>query len=217
MPDYAALRANMVQSQLATSDVADPRIREAMATVARERFLPASKRALAYSDVPVEVAQGRYLLDPRSFGKLLMLADVRASDHVLDVGCLTGYSSAVLGMLAKSVVALEQDADLVRVASDLLPAVGAWNVSLTQGAIVEGVWDKAPFDLIVVEGAIEEAPKTLLAQLGEGGRLVTILQNGAQGRASLFVREKDAIGTQTGFDATVPPLKGFRKAVGFVF
>ena len=71
-----------------------------MDAVARERFVPAAKRALAYADVPVEIAPGRYLLDPRSFAKALQLAHVTADDRVLDVGCGTGYSSAVLGRLA---------------------------------------------------------------------------------------------------------------------
>ncbi|MGC9954811.1 MAG: protein-L-isoaspartate O-methyltransferase [Rhizomicrobium sp.] len=217
MPDFAAQRANMVQSQLSTNDVADPRIRLAVAAVPREQFVPDAKRAMAYCDLPVEVAPGRYLLDPRSFAKLLVLAGPRATDRVLDVGCATGYSAAVLGLLAKSVVALEQDAGLVRAASDGLAAVGAENATIVQNALVEGAKAQAPYDVIVVEGGIEEAPQTLLSQLGEGGRLVAVLQQGGQGRAHLFVREKGRIGSRPDFDASVPVLVGFRKSVGFVF
>ena len=125
------------------------------------------KRALAYADVPVEVAQGRYLLDPRSLAKLLQLAKVTADDKVLDVGCATGYSSAVLGRLAKSVIALEQDADLVRIASEAL-AQAEGDVEVTQGALIEGFKMGGPYDVILVNGAIEARPWTrLLAQLAE--------------------------------------------------
>ena len=217
MPDYAAQRANMVQAQLATNAVTDPRILAVMGEVPRERFVPAAQRVICYSDLPVEVSPGRYLLDPRSFAKLLMLAEMRESDHVLDVGCTSGYSSTVLGRLAKSVVALEQDGELVRLASELLPAIGAGNVTVIQGALSEGAKDQAPFDVILINGAIEDQPKTLFSQLGEGGRLVAVMQQSPLGRAALFVREKGQIGVRAGFDAAVPLLKGFRKTVGFVF
>lgn len=209
-------RFNMVEAQIRTSNVTDPRIHAAMGVVPRERFVPAAARALAYADVPVAVAPGRYLLDPRSFAKLLQLARVTAADRVLDVACGTGYSSAVLARLAGEVVALEQDADLVRIASELLAnAVG--KVEVVQGGLIEGVRGQAPFDVIFVNGAIEQAPETLLSQLAEGGRLVAIMREGAQSRAWLFLKENGQIGRRPDFDADVPLLAGFRKAVGFVF
>src|SRR3984957_2992794 len=131
-----AARTNMIDAQIRSADVTDPRIHAAMAAVARERFVPTAKRALAYADVAVEVAPGRFLLDPRSLAKGLQLAEVRAEDRVLDVGCATGYSSAVLGRLANSVVALEQDADLVRIASHALENAQS-DIEVTQGALIE--------------------------------------------------------------------------------
>lgn len=217
MADYATQRFNMVEAQVRTNDVTDPRIHAALSAVAREQFVPAARRAMAYADVPVEVAPGRFLLDPRTFSKMLQLAALRAGDSVLDVACGTGYSSVVLGKLVKAVTALEQDADLVRIASDMVPAAGATNVTVVQGGLTEGVKARAPFDAIFIEGAVEAVPEQLLAQLAEGGRLVAILNSGAQGRAHIFLREKGRIGSRPDFDATVPLLGGFRKVVGFVF
>jgi protein-L-isoaspartate(D-aspartate) O-methyltransferase len=218
MLQFATQRFNMVEAQIRINDVTDPRIHAAMGEIPRERFVPPGKRALAYADVPVEVAPHRFLLDPRGFAKLVSLADIQESDTVLDVGAATGYSSAVLARLGKSVIALEQDAELVRLAYELLPSVGASNAIVTQGPLSAGLKAKAPFDVIVVEGAIPEAPEALLAQLAEGGRLVAVIgDGGSSGRAEVFVRENGGIGQRSGFDAVVPPLVGFSKTVGFVF
>jgi protein-L-isoaspartate(D-aspartate) O-methyltransferase len=208
-------RFNMIEAQIRTNDVTDVRIHAAFDAVERERFVPSGKKALAYADVPVEIAPGRYLLDPRSFAKALQSAQVTAEDTVLDVGCGSGYSAAILARLAKNVVALEQDADLVRLASGLLERVS--NIQLTQGALIEGFPAGGRYDVIFVNGAIEAEPTTLLSQLEEGGRLVAFEQSGAQGRAILYVKEHGQVGRRAGFDAFVPLLAGFKKHVGFVF
>lgn len=213
----ASARFNMIEAQIRTNNVTDVRIHAALDAVLRERFVPTAKQALAYADVPVEIAPGRFLLDPRSFAKALQLVRVTAEDKVLDVGCGTGYSSAVLGRLARNVIALEQDADLVRVASETLPGVGATNAAVVQGGLAEGHKANAPYDVIFVNGAIEARPDALLGQLAEGGRLVAIVKSGASGHATVFLKEKGQVGSRAGFDADAQILPGFREKVGFVF
>ena len=216
MPDYVAQRLNMVDAQVRTNDVIDTRIHAAMVEVARERFVPAAKRALAYADVSVEVVQGRFLIEPRVFAKLAQLADIKSTDKVLDIATATGYSAAILGKLARSVMALEQDADLVRHAQDLLS--GLSNITVVQGGLVEGFKSNAPYNVIFINGAVESVPESLLSQLAEGGRLVTVIQSeGRAGRAYIYVREQGRVGSRPDFDAQVPLLGGFRKAIGFVF
>ncbi|HTO41800.1 MAG TPA: protein-L-isoaspartate O-methyltransferase [Rhizomicrobium sp.] len=217
MPDFASQRANMVETQVRPNDVTDPRIHAALRDVPRERFVPGVRQALAYTEGPVEVAPQRYLMDARSFAKLLQLADIQPTDRILDVAAATGYSSAVLGQMGASVIALEQDADLVRIASDTLRATGASNVTVAQGALTEGAKSSGPYDVIFINGGVERVPESLLAQLKEGGRLVAILQSGPQGRAHIFVRQDGVVGSRGDFDTVVPVLVGFKKPVGFVF
>ena len=107
--------------------------------------------------------------------KLLQAADIRAGDHVLDAGCATGYASAILARLARSVVALEQDPSLARQAEANLRAVGAVNVTVVVGPLTEGSPTGGPYDVILLDGSAEVSPKALLRQLKDGGRLVGVL------------------------------------------
>ena len=208
-------RFNMVEAQIRSCNVTDPHILAAMSAVPREKFVPSAARALAYADVPVAVAPGRFLLDPRSFAKLVQLAQIGPTDRVLDVGSATGYSAAVLARLAGEVVALEQDADLIRIASELLAnAVG--KVEVMQGGLIEGAKGHGLFDVIFINGAIEQVPDSLTAQLAEGGRLVAVVKDG-QSRAWLYLKQNGQVGKRPDFDADIPMLAGFKKAMGFIF
>jgi protein-L-isoaspartate(D-aspartate) O-methyltransferase len=136
--DFAELRTRMVDGQLRTTDVTDPGILDAMRTLPREIFVDEKRRPLAYLDEDIEVAPGRYLMEPSPFAKLLQLAEITPSDRVLDVGTGTGYSAAVLSRLAASVVALESDAALAARAREALAAIGSANVEVVVGALPAG-------------------------------------------------------------------------------
>lgn len=217
MSDFAAQRIAMVDSQLRTNDVTDARILKAMGDIARERFVPQALSPVAYMEDCIGLPKGRTLLDARSFGKLVQLADIRSSDRVLDVGCLTGYSTLVLSRLAQHVVGVEDDGELKRVAEKNLAAAGATNVEVVEAPLPEGCPKKAPFDAIVMNGAIEVEPNALLDQLTDGGRLVVIVREGAAGHAYLYLKREGVVSERPVFDARVPLLPGFRKAPGFVF
>jgi protein-L-isoaspartate(D-aspartate) O-methyltransferase len=217
MLDTAAQRANMVAAQLRPNDVSDARLRDAMLTIPRERFVPADMLPVAYAERCVPVGAGRVLLDPRAFAKLVQLAEVLPDDHVLDVGCGTGYSTAVLSLLASEVVALEENAALAGQADSNLRALGVNNARVVLGTLTQGCPKEAPFDVIVLNGAVECSPGELLAQLKDGGRLVAFRHDGDAGHAVLYVNHQGAIGERDAFDAKVPVLTGFERRPSFVF
>ncbi|HEX3431624.1 MAG TPA: protein-L-isoaspartate O-methyltransferase [Rhizomicrobium sp.] len=217
MPDYATQRVNMVASQVFANGVTEERILDAFRAVPREPFVPAAKRGIAYAEAPLEIAPARFLLSPRCFAKLVQLAEIAPDDTVLDVGCATGYSTAVIARLARRVTGLEEDAALLRVASDTLHSQHVANATIVQGALAQGHRGGGPYDAIVIEGGVEEVPESLLAQLAEGGRLVAILQREAQGRAIVFLEEGGRTGLRFDFDDSATVLPGFRKPAAFVF
>jgi protein-L-isoaspartate(D-aspartate) O-methyltransferase len=223
MMDFAAARRTMVDSQVRTSDVTDLRIIAAMLAVPRERFLPAEQADLAYLDfdVPVTAAQAgkttRRLLKPMVLAKLMQAAEIAAGDHVLDVGCATGYASAVLARLAGSVVALEEEAALAGRARDNLLALGVGGVQVASGPLADGSPALAPYDVILVNGAFEVVPKALLRQLKPGGRLVGVLGRGPAGKAMLYFSIGGECSGRPIFDAAAPLLPGFAAPAAFVF
>lgn len=218
MTDMSAARSFMVEGQVRTNDVTDLRVTEAMLTVERERYVPLAQKALAYADLCVEVKPGRFLLDPRSFGKLAQLADIGESDRVLDVACATGYSSAVLATMSADVVALEEDEELAKFAAPLLratPKLG--RLYGVVGSHKAGAAAQAPFDVIFVNGAIQDVPEAWIQQLKEGGRLVSIFKNGPIGKANFCVKRGGALSARVAFDANVPLLPTFERPKVFVF
>jgi protein-L-isoaspartate(D-aspartate) O-methyltransferase len=157
------------------------------------------------------------LPDPRTFAKLLQLAAVAPESRVLDVGCATGYSTAVLSFLAREVVGLEQDPALAAKATENLAATGATNTRIVTGPLSAGLPAQAPFDVILVNGAVALEPKELLSQLADGGRLATVWRAGAAGYAVLYLNHEGALGERRAFDAFLPVLPGFEKPQGFSF
>jgi protein-L-isoaspartate(D-aspartate) O-methyltransferase len=221
MTDFAALRRMMVDGQVRTADVTDPRLLSAMLSVPRERFVPAEKASLAYLDLDVQVtdpgAPVRRLLKPMVLAKLLQAAGVSETDRVLDIGCATGYSTVLLSRLAASVVGLEEDPGLVRQATEALDAAGVANARIVTGPLAGGYQSDAPYDLIVMQGSSEIVPEMLMEQLRDGGRLVCVLGRGPSGKAMLYRRIDHELSGRPVFDAAAPLLAGFVKPPEFVF
>ncbi len=217
MLEYSEARLSMVRSQLLPNKVTDERVAAAMAEVPRELFVPKALRGVAYIDEDVEIAPCRYLMEPVTFARLLQFLDLTGDEVVLDVGCGTGYSSAVLAQLAGTVVALESDEALAAKASDQLAALGIGNAVVATRELRGGYAEQGPYDAIIIEGAVEAIPDELVAQLAEGGRLVVVVQERAIGRATLLKKTDGIVGRHVLFDANVPVLPGFEVEHGFVF
>lgn len=215
--DFEQARRNMVASQVKTNEVNDPLVIDAISQVPRERFLPSGRQSLAYVDEDLEIAPGRWLMEPMVAARLLQLADVQHTDHALVLPCGTGYIAAVLSHMAGSVVAVEDDGPVKDGASKLLGELGADTVAVVSGSVVDGCPGQAPFDIIVFDGAISSIPQEIQEQLADGGRLVAIVQSGPVGRATLVQRTGNSFGHRTEFDASIPVLPEFAPKPSFVF
>jgi protein-L-isoaspartate(D-aspartate) O-methyltransferase len=215
--DFAAARRNMVASQIKTNRVTDPLVIDAMLAVPREQFLPAEQRQFAYVDEDLPIGGGRVIMEPMVLARLLQLAEIQPEDSALVIGAGTGYSTAVLAHMASSVVAVESDAALAERAAKTLAALNVDNAAVVQGDLLRGKPEQGPFDVIFINGAVDFVPDALKQQLADGGRLVCIVRDGPNGRATLVTRTGHAFSQRQEFDASTPLLPGFAKQKGFVF
>lgn len=200
----------MVDNQLRPEGVNDPLVTEAMATVPRERFVPADVRPLAYLDRSIPLEQGRALPSASVLGRLLTELVAEPGERALVVGAGTGYSAKVLETMGLSVTALECSDELAAIARD--NGMGAIVAPLASGHSAG-----APYDIILIDGAVEHVPDALIGQLADGGRLAGALID--RGVTRLVVGRKVAggFGYQSIADAGVSALPGFARPPAFTF
>ncbi len=215
MTNFSDLRRNMVDCQLRPNDITSLRILEAMDQVPRELFVPEAQQTTSYADREIQLVSRdeskgpRSMLTPMALGSLLEVADIEPTDYILDVGCLTGYSSAVLAHLAESVVAVEAVPEMVKKATDILSDLEIVNVAVVEGGLAQGQANQGPYDVILVNGAVEHIPSALTDQLKDGGRLVTVVIENGYGRAERFVRTGGVVSSVSLRDLSAPVLSDF--------
>jgi protein-L-isoaspartate(D-aspartate) O-methyltransferase len=211
---FEPMRRAMVASQLRTTGVNDPRVVAAMGLVARERFVPEDRRALAYADAAVPIAEGRALNPPMVLGRLLTEARPLATDRALVIGAGTGYAAAVLAELVANVVAVEEDAGLIAFAKKALTAP---NVEIVNGPLAMGDAKHAPYSLVLIDGAVEHVPQSILDQVADGGRMALATVDQGVTRLCIGRVVGGALGLTTVADAACAILPGFEKPRLFSF
>lgn len=218
MTDFAAARRNMVAAQLRTNKVTDAAVLAAMGEIPRERFVDRHLREVAYVDEDIPVAAGRHLMEPMVLARMLQELHVAPDDVALDIGCGTGYSSALLARLAATVVAVESDAALARQAIENLAALAVDNAVVVEGRLTDGYVAQAPFDVVFIGGAVAEIPPAITRQLGEGGRVCAVIRQGENpGKVTLGLCRGGVVSFRVLFDAATPALPEFARQAGFVF
>lgn len=176
---------------LAQRGILDARVLQAFRDVPRAAFCPRARAQQAYEDEVVPIAEGVTLSQPFVVAAMLEALQLRGSERVLDVGSGTGFTTALLCRLARTVCALEQDAQVARAAEQRLAALGVRNFALRRGDGWVGWPELAPYDAILVSAAVPAPPPALLAQLAPGGRLVAPVGGPASQELEAWWRDPD--------------------------
>ena len=217
--DFALARHNMVESQIRTNRVTDEAVIDAMEDMPRQDFLPDALKLRAYIDEDLIVAPGRIMMEPMVFARLLQTARVEDTDLCLVVGSATGYEAAVMSRLGSAVVAVENNADLLKTSQDALGAQDVNTVSVVNGDPAQGHPAQGPYDVILVNGAVGDLPEALTGQLSEGGRLVYVktAPTVGGGKAMSVTLDNGVLSELEVFDANIPPMPEFAAKPEFTF
>jgi len=216
--DYSAARHNMVENQIRVNRVTHQGIINAFGEIPREVFVPDNLATLAYVDEKLMITEGRYLLQPMVLALLLQSAKIRPDDVVLEIGCGTGYSTAILASIANTVVAIEEDEGLAKQATNNMVELGVDNAAIMTSPLAEGYKKQHPYNAIVLSGSVAKVPESILVQLTDGGRLVTVVnKHDSLGKGVLMTKFGSSISTEEIFDAWTPILPGFELPPSFAF
>jgi protein-L-isoaspartate(D-aspartate) O-methyltransferase len=172
MADFAAAREEMVRRQIEGRGIVDARLLAAMREVPREAFVPAALQAHAYADSPLPIEAEQTISQPYIVALMIAAARVAPGDRVLEIGAGSGYAAAVIGRIAKEVIAIERHGELAAPAAARLDRLGYSNVRILHGDGSGGLPDAAPFDAILAAASGSHIPETLKRQLAEGRALV---------------------------------------------
>jgi protein-L-isoaspartate(D-aspartate) O-methyltransferase len=173
-----AARRRMVERQLRGRGIEDERVLAAMGEVPREDFVPPTLRHRAYADSALPIAEEQTISQPWIVAAICQALELDGSELVLEIGTGSGYSTAVLALLAAHVVSIERHEPLYRGAREMMIALGIDNVELLLGDGSLGFPERAPYDAIGCHATAPAPPPALLDQLAEGGRLVVPLEAG---------------------------------------
>ena len=211
-------RFNMIEQQIRPWNVLDAQVLHLLAVVKREDFVPPAHKALAFADMEIPLGYGETMLAPRVEARLLQDAAVRKHEKVLEIGAGSGYLTALLAHQAQRVIALEIDADLVKMARANLQKAGIHNADVRQFDGAVGAAAEAPFDLIVLGGSVAEVPQNLLAQIKVGGRLLAVVGEDPVMCATLITRLSETeFKTRALWDSAAPALQNFPVPSHFQF
>ncbi len=216
--DVERARFNMIEQQIRTWDVLDPKVLNLLNEFPREDFVPESHRALAFVDINIPLAHGQTMMQPKMEARLLQELALTGKDKVLEIGTGSGYLTGLLAHLAASVDTVDIFPDFIEQARQKLAAHGLNNISYFEGDAARGWEGSGPYDAIIITGSVPILPETYKSNLTRNGRLIAVVGEAPVMEAVLVQRLEENSWQQVAlFETNLPPLVHAESPQKFVF
>lgn len=186
-------RQLMIERQLKARGIFDRPVLAAMSKVPREEFVPSELREFAYEDQPLSIGCSQTISQPYIVASMLQAAELHPNDHVLELGTGSGYQTALLAEIVRTVVSVERYAELAEAAQERLSRLGYTNPEVIVGDGTLGYAARSPYTAILVSAAAPHIPQPLIEQLAVGGRMVLPLGNRELQDLMLVRKDEDAV------------------------
>ncbi len=213
----AAARQQMIDQQVRTWEVLDPRVLEVLAAIPREHFVPEAYAGVAFADTEIPIGHGQFMLSPGLEGRILQALAPERGERVLEIGTGTGFFCACLEQLSGAVDSVEIHADLAAGAARALETLGVARVRIANIDAMNSEFD-AHYQAIAVTGSLPVYDRCFERALAVGGRLFVVVGTAPVMEARLVTRTAvDSWLTETLFETCVPPLRHAKAAPAFDF
>jgi protein-L-isoaspartate(D-aspartate) O-methyltransferase len=200
-------RHAMIEQQVRPWDIVDLQVLAAMSAIPRENFVPPAYRDLAFADTALPIVHGETMFKPVLEGRMLQGLKLQPNDEVLEIGTGTGFITACLARLCRSLVTVDLHADFIAAAKTRLAELDLNNVRFEQADAL--AFDPGQqFDAIAVTGAVTEVPPSFLNWLRPGGRLFIIRGQSPVQEAVCLTRTAQGFDTESLFETDIPYLTG---------
>lgn len=217
-------RFNMVEQQVRTWEVLDQKVLDVLHTLAREDFVPARYRQMAYADLQIPLAHQQFMLPPVVEGRLLQAAQLQADEEVVEIGSGSGYLTACMARLGARIQAIDIQPEFVDAAHKRISSLADENQPLLgsvnfQHADAFSNWQpEHPVDVVMVGGSLPFVPENFLHWLKPKGRMLIIVGQSPLMEARLITRIGEASWqTESLFETDIPALQHAELSQPFEF
>ena len=210
---FEIARSNMVKNQVLPNNVKNRELIDALLEIKKELFVPTKDMDLVYSDRDILVSHERNIIRTFVIAKMLDKCNFQKDNTILVIGCLTGYTLAIISRLVNYVFGVDNDKNLTEIAVQNINNLNILNCSVFyKKDLSTGLEKSAPFDKIFIEGSVEKVPDHLLKQLKEDGEIFTVIKNKEDNYVGEFIRGlkvESGISIEKFFNTNVNVLKDF--------
>tara|TARA_B100001093_G_scaffold276163_1_gene263929 strand:- start:571 stop:1221 length:651 start_codon:yes stop_codon:yes gene_type:complete len=207
----------MVQGQIKPINGMTEKLVSIFNSLNRKDFMPEEFKESAYYEKNFALSNHRVILKPELVAKIAMHIDLKENENILILGSTTGYLTAVLSLIAETVIVVEENDSYLKSSELVIKENNLNNVIYINKSISNGCIEQSPFNAIVIEGAVDHVPKKLLNQLENGGRLIAILSENGLCNAKMFTRKETMFYSEQLFPCSLPVLSSFKEKNIFSF